>query len=376
MKYRGVKHQNMKIALAHDDLCQFGGAERVVLELSSLYDRPPLYIALYSDTIISKFHDQIGKLRTSFLNNYKIIKKHPKSFFFLNPLAFESFNFDEYDVVISSSTRFAHGIITGPDTLHICYMHSPSRYIWDYNEYMKMYNIKGIKKKILPLMVSYLRIWDMQASARPDFFIANSEYTRGRIKKFYNKDSVVINPPVNVERFINGKVEDHGYYLYIGRVVPWKRVDILIDAFKTLKYPLHIVGNGESSYINTLKDNATDNITFYENLDDKKVEDQLLRCRGLLFPSKEDFGIVPVEALACGKGVIAYEEGGVKDTIEDQKTGVFFKKQDKEDVVDAVIRFEKLKFDIDYLRKVSLGFKREIFRDKIEEFVKSKWEQR
>ncbi len=371
-----MKYQNMNIALAHDDLCQFGGAERVVLELSSMYNKPPLYTALSSDTVISKFHDQIGDLQTSFLNNYKIIKKHPKSFFFLNPLAFESFNFDEYDVVISSSTRFSHGIITGPETLHICYMHSPSRYIWDYHEYIKMYNIKGIKKKILPLMVSYLRVWDYQASKRPDFFIANSEYTRGRIKKFYNEDSVVINPPVNVDRFISGKIEDQGYYLYIGRIVPWKRVDILIDAFKTLKYPLHIVGVGELSYIRTLKDGATDNIQFYEGLNDQEVEAQLLRCKGLLFPSKEDFGIVPVEAQASGKGVIAYKEGGVKDTIEDQKTGVFFKKQDKESFIDGVLRFEKLNFDIDYLRKNSLKFRKEIFDEKIDNFVKLKWKQK
>ncbi len=372
MKYKDV---GINIALAHDDLCQFGGAERVVLELSDMYEKPPLYTALSSDIVVSKIPNKIGNLRMSFLNKYKIIKKHPKSFFFLYPLAFESFNFDEFDVVISSSTRFAHGIITKPGTLHICYMHSPSRYIWDYHEYIKMYNIKGIKKKILPLLVSYLRIWDYQASYRPDFFIANSEFTQKRIKKFYNKDSVIINPPVDVERFINGKVEDQGYYLYIGRIVPWKRVDILIDAFKFLGYPLHIVGNGESSYINRLKESITDNIKFYEGLNDNEVKSQLLKCKGLLFPSKEDFGIVPVEALACGKGVIAYGKGGVKDIIEDQKTGVFFKKQDKESVIDGVIRFEKIEFDIDYLRRVSLGFSREIFREKIEEFVNSKWKK-
>ncbi len=360
----------MKYAIVHDDFMQkFGGAEKVVYLLSKIFKESDVVTSISTQDNLDKFE----RLKTSRFQKYKFIKKHSKKLFFLYPVIFEGLNFDEYDIVISSSSRFAHGIITSPSTLHICYMHSPSRYIWDYADYMKMQKLSFLQKGLLPFMVSYLRVWDYIAAQRVDYFIANSNYTKARIKKFYGRDSIVIYPPVEIEKYLKLKNLQYKYYLYAGRIVEWKRLDILIASFNKSGKELHIVGNGEASYTNSLKKTALKNIKFFENLNDEELLNKYRDCKAVIYPQKEDFGIIPVEAQACGKPVIAYSKGGVLETIEDLKTGIFFNDQTEKSLTDAIVRFEKIDFKKEDCRKSARRFSEEVFSKSIVKITQELW---
>lgn len=360
----------MNYAVVHDDFMQFGGAERVSLCISEIFNAD-IYSSIASDENLLNIKD----LKLSFFQKYNFIRKNFKKFFFIYPLAFESFNFDKYNIVISSSTRFAHGVITSPETLHFCYMHSPSRYVWDYLEYTKDMNLGKFEKLLLPVFISYLRVWDYAASQRVDFFIANSRYTQERIKKFYKKDSVVINPPVDIERFIKNKALSGDYYLYVGRIVPWKRLDIVIKAFNENKKELYFVGEGDSKYIKKLKSISKNNIKFFDKVNDKDLPSFYQKCKAVIFPQKEDFGIIPVESLASGKPVIAYGKGGILDIIKDKKTGILFKEQSVTSLNSAIDEFESLKFDSEYLKNESKRFSKDLFEKNIKLYIDSVWKK-
>ncbi len=361
----------MKIAIVHDDLCQFGGAERVVLQLRKLFGKStPLYTSIGNALVSKEFGNT--NIQYSFLQRSSFFRRFSQPLFFLYPLAFESFNFDGFDVVISSSSRFSHGIITSVDTIHICYMHSPSRYVWDYNDYIKKKRLSSFQRFFLPYIVSYLRVWDLAASRRPDFFLANSIYTQKRIKKFYSLDSKVIYPPVDIARFLNLPLQDEGFYLYVGRIVPWKRIDILVDVFNKNGKNLYIAGNGDRSFIQFLKQRSEENIKFVENLSDSEVSSLYSRCHAVIFPSKEDFGIVPVEAQASGKGVIAYSEGGASETVINGKTGILYNRQSIDSLNKAIGEFEKIRIDPKDCRNNAKKFSIENFKSAITDFVNLK----
>ncbi len=361
----------MKIAIVHDDLCQFGGAERFVLQLRKLFGKDtPLYTSIGNELVANEFKNT--NIQYSFLQKSSLFRRFSQPLFFLYPIAFESFNFDGFDVVISSSSRFAHGIITPVDTIHICYMHSPSRYVWDYNDYIKKKRLSSFQRFFLPYIVSYLRVWDLAASRRPDFFIANSIYTQKRIKKFYSLDSEVIYPPVDIARFLNLPLQDEGFYLYVGRVVPWKRIDNLIDVFNKNQKNLYIAGNGDRGFIQFLKKRSENNIKFIENLSDLDISSLYSKCHAVVFPSKEDFGIVPVEAQASGKGVIAYSGGGASETVINGKTGILYNSQSASSLDKAIENFEKIKIDPRDCRYNSKNFSIENFKSAISNFVNLK----
>ena len=360
----------MKIALVHDYLVQYGGAERVLEALTEIWPEAPIYTLIYDKGAVhGKFDDKT--VRTSFLQKMPFAKKHHRIFPPLMMMAIEQFNLDYYDIVISDSSSFAKNIITGPNTLHISYCHTPMRYGWDDCQYYTQeYSFPGVVKTISPLLMNYIRMWDWQATNGVDKFIANSKFVQGRIKKYYNRKSIVINPPVGVNNFYISpaeKIED--YFLLVGRMMKYKKMDLVIRAFNKMKLPLKVVGRGVE--LKNLQKIAGPTIEFLGRVSDEELRNVYSRAQGFIFPQEEDFGIVAIEALASGRPVIAYRAGDVEENIEDGKTGVFFEEQAEADIIKAIKRFEKIDFDPKYIKQQAERFDKERFKRQIENLVSS-----
>lgn len=364
----------MKVALVCDDLVQYGGHEKIVMEFCKIFPDAPLYTTVASKKWQKRCKEKNIKLVTSFVQKLPFIEKLNRvySVFLIHILGIESFNFDKFDLVISLSSRYAHGIITKPQTKHICYMSTVGRMFWEPNLYFKYENFgifKSLAKTFLSLPLSYLRVWDNVASTRPDYYIANSVVTKNRIKKYYQKDSFIINPTLSVSDFYNAQAED--YFLVITRLVSWKRVDIAINACIDLGLKLKIVSVGP--YENKLRElsNGHVNIEFLGYVSDKQKARLLSKCKALINTQYEDFGIVPLEALASGKPVIAYKKGGVLETIIDGKNGTFFEEQTSESLKKALESFDPKNYSVvDCIRSAS-KYDRKYFRKKVKEFINS-----
>ena len=356
----------MKIALVHDYLVQYGGAERVLECFTELFPDAPIYTIVHDKQAMHGVFE--GKdIRTSYLQKFPLARKRHRIFPPLMPPAIEQFDLSLYDVVLSDSSSYAKGIITNPDTLHICYMHTPMRYAWDdCQKYTQEFGFPKIIKKIVPFAMNYIRLWDRSSADRVDKFIANSNFVAKRIKKYYRKESSVINPPVSVKDFyIDSHRED--YFLMVGRLIAYKRHDIAIRAFNKLGLPLKIIGRGPE--MNRLKKIAGPNIEFLGRVPEKILPKYYAKCRAFIFPQEEDFGIVAMEAMASGRPLIAYYGGDIPEHMEEGKTGVFFRKQNSEEIVKAVNNFQDIDYDPEYIRSKSLKFDREIFKDKIKQYV-------
>lgn len=336
----------MKVALVYDRVNKWGGAERVLLSLHKIFPDAPLYTSVY--------HQQKApwakafKVKTTFLQNFPLAKDHHELYAPLMPFAFESFNFDKYDLVISVTSEAAKGIITKPETKHICYCLTPTRYLWSgYDEYFK--------NPILRIMgfpfVWYLRRWDKIASKRPDKIIAISKEVRRRIKKYYERDSSIIYPPVEISnKPINSKFKiANNYFLIVSRLVPYKKIDLAVRVFNKLGLNLKIIGKGSEE--ERLKAIASSNIEFLGYLTDKELVKYYKDCQALIFPGKEDFGLTIVEAQSFGRPVIAYRKGGALETIVDRKTGIFFDSQNQKSLEGAVRKFMKRTFNPREARK-------------------------
>lgn len=303
-------------------------------------------------------------LQTSFLQT--LIKFLPRKWLLpLYPTATESLDFREFDMVISSTSAFTKGIIVKPKTLHISYCHTPTRYLWDCKEeYLNRLSPEktGPAKKFLAhLLLNYLRIWDQEAAERPDFFLANSKYTAQRIDKYYHRKAKVIYPPVDTNRFsLSEKKGD--YFLIVSRLSPYKKIDIVVEAFNRLGWPLRIVGTGEEE--KKLRQKARPNIEFLGFVKDKDLPEIYAGCRAFIFPGEDDFGLTMVEAMAAGKPVLAYRKGGALEIVEEGKTGLFFDTPNPEILIDGLRRLkEKEKnFKKEYIREKALLFSRESFR--------------
>jgi len=356
----------MKIALVHDYLVQYGGAERVLECFCELFPYATIYTLVYDkDSMHGVFSDK--QIKTSFLQNIPFARTSHRLFPSLMPAAIEQFDFSQYDVVLSDSSSFAKGIITGPDTLHICYMHTPMRYAWDdCQKYTQDFYFPRFVKRMVPFAMNYIRIWDKVSAERPDRLIANSRFVAKRIEKYYKRESEVIHPPVSVENF---KVDENvgNYYLMVSRLIAYKRHDIAIKAFNELKLPLKIIGRGPE--LKRLKKIAGPTIEFLGRVDDKDLSGYYSKCKAFIFPQEEDFGIVAIEALASGRPIIAYRGGDIPEHMKEGEMGVYFESQTPEAVVDAVKRFEKLSFDTHHIRNEVLKFDKEIFKRKIQEYV-------
>ena len=361
----------MKVALIHDWLPFMGGAERVVSNFLALYPKAPIYTTICNreklDGIIKD-----AEIKTSYLQRgKKEISNHRRLFPFMLT-AIEKFNLNDYDIVLSSSSSVAKGVITPPDTMHICYCHSPMRYGWEFShEYAgKMAGKGGIKGKVLSYFLTGVRLWDRCTADRVDYFIANSENVANRIWKHYRKESVVIHPPVRCNLFKPSEI-DEDYFLILSRLQEYKRIDIAIEAFNNNGLPLIVIGDGPER--EKLEKAAKGNIKFLGRQPDDVIKEYYSKCKAFIFPGEEDFGITPLEAQASGRPVIAYGKGGALETIVDGVTGIFFYEQSAEALENAIDKFNYMTFNKSEIRKHAEKFDEEIFKLKIQSFIESKY---
>ncbi len=363
---------NVKVALVHDWLTNMGGAERVVINFKQLFKEAPIYTTLYNPKNLDEELRNID-VRTSFLQNNRNLKKGHQSLLPFMPMAFESFDLNEYDVILSSSSSCAKGVVTSPDTMHICYCHTPMRYAWEYYyEYANNWGLNKLKGIFLKYVMNYIRVWDRVSADRVDFFIANSENVAKRIWKHYKKESVVIHPPVRCDLFNISDV-DEDYFLILSRLVPYKKIDLAVEAFNELGLPLVIIGDGPEKQ--KLESKAKSNIKFLGRQPDSVIKEYYSKCRAFIFPGEEDFGITPLEAQASGRPVIAYGKGGALETVVEGLTGVFFEDYSVNSLRNAIYRFENMKFDKKIIRRHAENFDEKIFKLKIQNFIGEKYKE-
>ena len=327
----------MKIALVHDHLIQEGGAERVLQVLGEIWPQAPIYTLLYDTEKLGPLFGN-KEVKTSFLQQWPGALKHYQWFLPLMPTATESHDLMDYDVVISSCSAMAKGIITRSNTLHLCYCHTPTRYLWsDTHRYVEEIKYNRIVKKMIPMVLTKLRGWDQLAAQRVDTFIANSKNVSDRIKKYYRRDSLIIHPPVTTDEFqIAPKIER--YFLTGGRLVAYKRFDIAISAFNRLGIPLKIFGTGPEE--TKLRQLAKPNIEFVGKVSQEQLAKLYSQATAFVHPQIEDFGITAVESMAAGRPVIAFAAGGACETVVEKKTGKFFDEQTWEALADTIVRFK------------------------------------
>lgn len=361
-----------RVALVHDWMVSPGGAEKTLLQLHHLWPEAPIYTAAYTPEKFPEFAD--ANVRPTWLNRIELAKTKHQLFPLLRAWAFRSLNLSGYDVVISSCSAESKYVRTGPNTLHICYCHTPIRYYWsDYDWYLShppFGKLNFLAQSLLPVMIRGLRKMDFAAAQRVDLFIANSKHVQARIKTYYKKDSVVIYPPVAVETIPLSRTHSD-YYLIVGRQVAYKRLDLAVDAFNELGLPLKVSGVGEE--IARQKPRSKDNIEYLGRVGDAELVELYGNAKAFIFPAEEDFGIVPVEAMAAGTPVIAYGEGGLLESVIEGKTGVFFDKQTPSDLIRAVKRFESMSFDRDAIRRQAEKFSEKRFRTEVKDFVNEAW---
>ncbi|MFH1509017.1 MAG: glycosyltransferase [bacterium] len=364
----------MKVALVHDFLNQIGGAEKVLQTFHDLYPKAPVYTMTY-DKMETKGEFSNLDIKTSFIQKLPGGVKKYKWFIPLMPAAIEHLDLKKYDMILSDCSAFAKGIIPSTESLHICYCHTPTRFLWsDSHKYTEELNVPGIVKRVLPIFLNRLRLWDKAAADRVDHFIANSKFVAERIKKYYQKESDVIYPPVVTTGYPDdNKVED--YYVIVSRLRPYKKVDLVIEAFNALGYKLKIIGTGEE--MENLKKLAKPNIEFLGPVADEERNRQLANCRAFINPQEEDFGIAPVEAMAAGRPVVAYKKGGAKETVIEGKTGVFFEDQTPWNLVDVIREnHEKLaKYNIDDIKAHARKFDTKEFNYNIKNYVQTKYDE-
>jgi glycosyltransferase involved in cell wall biosynthesis len=367
----------MKVALIHEFFNQFGGGERVFSALKEIFPKADIYSLLIDENrVLTEFGEL--SIHTSFLQKLPgFLRKRHKLLLPFYPYAAEQFNLSSYDLVISDSNSFAKGVLTKPETIHICYCHTPTGYLWHYyREYLEEQRLSNISKTIVSKLLHKLRIWDAQAAHRVDYFIANSKNVQKRIKKYYNRDSVVIYPPVDLDKLkpetknTKSQPKDGNFFLIVSRLSPYKKINLAIEAFNKLpRERLKIVGEG--SELENLKRLARPNIEFIGYVPDERLKEYYENCRALIFPGEEDFGITPVEAMAFGKPVIAYKKGGVLESVIDGKTGVFFEKPTSSNLLDAlnVFKEKEKQFEASIIKKQAEKFDKAVFQKKIRQFI-------
>lgn len=363
-----------KVAIVHDWLTNMGGAEKVVLALHEAFPHAPIYTSTYVPENVPEFKgfdvrpSSLQKLPRSLRRLHKLLPS-------LRTKAFQKLDLSEFDIIISSSSAEAKQVRkTRPDQIHICYCHTPIRYYWShYDEYKKgdaLGKLGPLIRPLVPLMVPAQRKADYEAAQKVDVFIANSTEVQDRIKKYYNRNSIVVNPPVETKRFSPSQVREK-FYVALGRQVPYKRIDLAVAAATKLNLPLKVFGNGSEH--EKLVAMAGKNVKFYTdrrgNASDKAVTDALNHAKGFIFPSDEDFGIVQVEALAGGTPVIAYGKGGALDIVTDEETGILFSEQTVDSVVEAITRAQGFNFKPTLLAQRAKRFDKGLFITKIKKIV-------
>ncbi len=361
----------MKIALVHDYLSQDGGAERVLKAMHEIWPEAPVFVLFHDPDKINYIKKE--NIRQSFLARLPLIRSHFQWYLPFMPLATEKYNLQDFDMVISSTSSFAKGLIVKPDTLHISYCHTPPRYLWaNTHEYVAELKYGRIIKMALPGIIHKLRLWDRMSADRVDHFIANSKTVQRRINKYYRRDSEVIYPPVDTDKFsISDNVQD--YFLAGGRLVPYKRVDLVIQVFNRLKWPLKIFGIGPEYA--KLKKRAKSNIEFLGRITDEEKAKLMSGAKAFIHPQMEDLGLTPIESMAAGRPVIAFASGGATETVIPNENGIFFYQQTWESLLETMLNFQAGSWDSAKIRENSLQFSTNNFKDKLRQFVADRHEE-
>jgi glycosyltransferase involved in cell wall biosynthesis len=362
--------KKLKIALVHDWLTDFGGAERVLLALHELYPDAPIYTTLYRPEQLPQFAK--ADVRTSYLQGWPFAARKHRLMLPFMPAAVESFDLSNFDVVISStSSGCAKGVITKPETLHICYCHNPNRVLWDgSHEYQKLHKFNFLARQLIPRQLKKLRIWDRVAADRVDAFLANSAFVARRIQKYYQAEAAVIHPPVDTSKFTPSEDSKAGsYFLAVGRLIPYKRFDLAIQAANVLGAKLRIVGTGPE--LEHLKNIAGPTVSFFGAVSEEILRKMYAECRALIFPQLEDFGLTAVEVQASGRPVIAFRGGGALETVVPNRTGIFFAEQTVASLGDAMQRAAKTRWVKKSIQKHAERFDISKFKKQMDEFVKS-----
>lgn len=357
----------MKLAIVHERLDVVGGAEKVILALNQLYPEAPIYTSFVDYKHLSEPFKKMD-IRPSFIQRMpEALKRRPHWLLPLDMFAFQDFDLSGYDVVVSSSYVAAKGALTPSDTCHICYCHTPMRFAWDlYSQYMKDARSRTLKFGVR-MLLHYFRLWDVQTANNVDFFVANSDTVRRRIQKHYRRDAEVIFPPVQTRKFRSAPEGAGDYYVAISRLVPYKRIDLAIEAFNRLGRELIVIGTGRES--KRLREMAAPNVRILGWQPDEAVARYLSGARALIFPGEEDFGMLPVEAQAAGTPVIAFGKGGALETVLHKETGILFAEQTPESLIAAVRQFENLEFSRNHIVSHAQQFDECIFREKMEAYV-------
>ncbi|ADU96642.1 glycosyl transferase group 1 [Thermovibrio ammonificans HB-1] len=363
---------NLNLAFVHDWLVTLAGAERVLAALYELYEAPIYTLVVDKDNLKGSLFEN-ANIHTSFIQSLPFGKRKYRLYLPLFPLAIEQFDLFDYDIIISSSHAVAKGVLTGPEQLHICYCHTPIRYAWDlYFSYMREGGLEsGLRGTIAKFILHYIRLWDASTANRVDYFIANSNYVRRRIWRVYRRKAEVIYPPVDVDKF-SMVSEKEDFYLTASRLVPYKKIDIIVKAFALPSLrdrKLIVIGDGPD--MKKIKKMATPNVEILGYQSFEKLKYYLEKARAFIFAAEEDFGILPVEAQACGTPVIAYGKGGVLETVIEGKTGLYFYRQTPEDIAKAVAKFESIQdsFDPLEIRKHAEMFSKERFKKEFSDFI-------
>ncbi|MBM4168713.1 MAG: glycosyltransferase family 4 protein [Ignavibacteria bacterium] len=348
------------------------GGEKVLEVFCELFPEATLYTLLHNVGAMSSTIERM-KIRTSFVDHLPFKSTKYRNYLPIFPKAVESFDLSEYDLIFSTSHCVAKGAIPSPTALHLCYCHTPMRYVWDmYDQYFGVGKAGLATRLAMAYVAPRLRRWDVSTSSRVHYFIANSHHVAKRIETTYRRTADVIHAPVDTTRFVLSHRDD-GYYLIVSALVPYKRVDLAIEAFNSLGERLVVVGTGPER--ESLERQSGPTVEFVGWQSDQKLSALYAGCRALIFPGVEDFGIVPLEAMACGKPVVAFRAGGALETVVDQgesQTGVFFDEQSPASLTEALHRLREMRFDPAEIRKHAKRFDRTIFKERIRKFVEEK----
>lgn len=368
----------MKVAIIQEWLVTIGGSDKVVKAITDIFPDADIYTLVAKKEVCDELGINWNKVHTSFIQKMPLATKRHRAYLPLFPFAIEQFDLRGYDVIISSSHCVAKGVLTKADQLHICYCHSPIRYVWDmYNEYLEEANLtKGLKGWLVRYLLHRIRKWDMLSSFRVDYYISNSDYVGQRIKETYRRESTTIHPNIDITNFeYCGQKEN--FYLASSRLVSYKKIDIIIEAFNRMpEKKLVVIGGGPN--LKKYKEMAKENVTVMGYQPFNILKEKMQKAKAFIFAADEDFGMIPIEAEACGTPVIAYGHGGSLETVSEGRTGLFFQEQTPESIMKAITDFEALgntPFNYETCRKWAESFSEERFKKEIKEFVDSKYKE-
>lgn len=357
---------DIKIAVVHDYFTQLGGAEKVAEEIYKMLPSADLFATVaLRDKVPEGIQDV--SITTSWMQRLPKMRTLYRLYFPLYPFGVSSLDLSKYDLVVSSSSGYVKGVRVSPDAIHVCYCHTPMRWVWNFDGYSSRESFSGGIRAVLPSIIRRLRDWDEAASRQPDHFIANSRTIAAQIQRAYGRYAEVIPPPIDIDRFRMSDVHED-YYIVLARLVAYKRIDLAIEACTRLNRRLIVIGSGTAK--ESLARNAGPSVKFVGRISDAEVERYVSRCRALIFPGEEDFGMAPVEVAAAGRPTIAYGKGGALETVIENVTGVFFMEQTADSLVDAILQFEKQTWSAALIRDHAEGYGTEAFRKKFRAFLR------